>query len=316
MDKTTEIGDNLKNFKISYKTIVSISLIISFGIFVRLIIFPYDIPFKLDSLDYFSYAFTTSQIGELPKSWALANNGWPVIVSFFFRLFDGEFLDYVFLQRFLSIIFSVLTVIPLFFIAKQFVPKNVAILSTIIFIFEPRIILNSLNGETIPIYIFVGVTIVSLFLRNKIRYTYIAFMLIAILAFIRYEGILLIIPLSVMFFFKYRNKKEIIRYIIIIGLFLLVLVPIVYLRIDAYGQDGISSHLISGGQYVSIKLIEGYSDDEPWISEEKNNIAEFFYSGISGVIKSFGFSLIPIFGFFIVPSLILCLKEKNFFRID
>ena len=107
MNETIKIKNDIKN---SYKTIGAISLVILSGIIVRLIIFPYDIPFKLDSLDYFSYAFTTSQIGELPKSWALANNGWPVIVSFFFRLFDGEFLDYVFLQRFLSIIFNLVTI--------------------------------------------------------------------------------------------------------------------------------------------------------------------------------------------------------------
>tara|TARA_Y100001936_G_scaffold188676_1_gene187024 strand:- start:11951 stop:13537 length:1587 start_codon:yes stop_codon:yes gene_type:complete len=313
MGKTLEIKNDIKN---SYKTIGTISLVILSGIIVRLIIFPYDIPFKLDSLDYFSYAFTTSQIGELPRSWALANNGWPVIISFFFRLFNGEFLDYVFLQRFTSVIFSVFTVIPLFFIAKHFVPKNIAILSTIIFIFEPRIILNSLNGETMPIYIFIGVSIISLFLTNRIRYIHIAFMLIAILTFIRYEGILLIIPLSIMFFWKYKNKKEIITYVTIIGLFLLVLTPIVYLRIDAYEQDGISSHLIRGGEYVSITLTEGYSDDEPWVNEEKDNVSAFFYSGINGIIKFFGFSLIPIFGFFVIPSIILCLKEKSFSKIN
>ena len=61
--------------------IISIFAII--GILLRLYYFPYEIPFSYDTLDYFAYALTESSVGKFPENIALANNGWPTIVSIF-----------------------------------------------------------------------------------------------------------------------------------------------------------------------------------------------------------------------------------------
>ena len=91
----------------------SMVILLVIGIGIRFAYFPHDIPFTYDSLDYFGYAVKISQVGSLPQGWALANNGWPIFVSFFFNTIQqGTFFEYMGIQRSLSIIISSLTAIP------------------------------------------------------------------------------------------------------------------------------------------------------------------------------------------------------------
>ena len=86
-----------------------LGLIIILGLVLRFYYFPYDVPFSLDSLSYFSYAFEISQTGKFPIDFALINNGWPTFLSIFFSLFKFEnFIDYMELERGVSILISVM----------------------------------------------------------------------------------------------------------------------------------------------------------------------------------------------------------------
>jgi len=88
--------------------------IVSLGI--RIYYFTPEIPVTLDAFGYFFYAFDAKVIGHLPENYSIANNGWP---SFLWAIFSGfEFdnlLSYMQIQRFVSILFSVLTIIPVYF---------------------------------------------------------------------------------------------------------------------------------------------------------------------------------------------------------
>ena len=97
-------------------------LIISGGFIFRYIFFPFDIPLVLDSLGYFWYGIDLSVAKDFPTTYSLANNLWPTFLSFFFSLTNSEnYLDFMFIQRNISILFSVMTVIPVYFLAKRFV---------------------------------------------------------------------------------------------------------------------------------------------------------------------------------------------------
>ena len=64
----------------------------------------------------------------------------------------------------------------------------------------------------------------------------------------------MIIPISIVFFIRFRRqKKDLIKYIICISIFILILIPVAYLRNEASGsdilQDGFISHISAGPTY-------------------------------------------------------------------
>ena len=306
---------NRKNNKKSFLLLIINAAI---GLLIRLYYFPYNIPFTYDALDYFSYAISMSQVGHFPNGWPLANNGWPAFVSIFFSILNYEnFIDYIHAQRILSVIISVSTIIPVYLLSKKFFNNSYSIIASSLFIFHPQIINNSLLGVTESLYLFLVVTSIVLFLSKNKYQVHISFIIIGLAAITRYEGLLLVIPFSIIFFIRFRNeKRKILRYLLAVALFLLILTPIAYLRIDAAGEDGFISHYFAGFLYVSDDLIEGTEADETWIVEGENNIPIFLTNGFSGLGKMLGLLLIPFFVLLIPLSLIVLFKKKYFEKID
>tara|TARA_Y100000996_G_scaffold22363_1_gene16247 strand:+ start:2813 stop:4456 length:1644 start_codon:yes stop_codon:yes gene_type:complete len=310
---------NNKNKSVRFSDFVApLSIIGIVGLVIRFYYFPYDIPFTYDALDYFSYAMSMSQTGQFPNNWVLVNNGWPSLVSFFFMNLNSEnFIDYVHTQRILSIIISVLTIIPIYLIAKKFFDKTWSIIATALFVFNPKIIENSLLGVTESLYLFLITIGLFLLLSKNSLHAYISFIIIALVSIIRYEGLLLLIPFSIIFFIKFKNEKKIIfKYILALLLFLLIIIPVGALRMESSGQDGFISHYTAGLIYVSDDLVEGTEEDEEWIIEGQNNIPIFLKNGIYGFIKALGLLLIPFSIFLIPASLIIIFTKKYQKKID
>ena len=116
--------------KFTSNKIFAFSGIILVGLIIRMYYFPYDIPLTLDGLFYFKYAIDTSILGHLPE-YHLTNNGWPVFLSVFFSGTNSEnFLDYMTIQRLVSITASLLTVIPLYFLCRKFFEHKFAIIGS------------------------------------------------------------------------------------------------------------------------------------------------------------------------------------------
>jgi len=95
--------------KFKFLNNIKIILIILFfsGLLLRIYYTPFDLPLTQDALTYFWYANDVSILGELPRGYAVGNNSWPLFLSIFFSLSNSEnFLDYMTLQRSLSIWWS------------------------------------------------------------------------------------------------------------------------------------------------------------------------------------------------------------------
>ncbi len=108
-----------------------------------------------------------------------------------------------------------------------FLKKSYSLLGATLFIFEPRLIQNSFIGTPESMYIFLMALLLFLFLSSNFKKIYLAFGIAALLAITRYEGLLMIIPLSVVFFIRFRRqKKDLIKYIICISIFILILIPV------------------------------------------------------------------------------------------
>lgn len=305
------------NIGIISNPIIFLVIIGFVGLAIRLYYFTFDLPIIHDSMDYFSYAIVVSQQGQLPTNWELSNNGWPVFLSFFFSIFNSQnFLEFTYLQRFLTITISILTVIPVYLLCNRFVDKKFAIVGAALFVLDPRIIINSLLGISEPSYILLGTFSLFLFLSKRYTIILISFITLGLFSIIRYEGFLILIPFLIIFLLRFRRDKKIIqKTLLLIGIFFLTIFPMAYTSYEATGNDGIISPIFGGGiHYISNHIIEGVPDtDDPIYGEnsQQNRLLLFISLGLINTVKFLGWILIPIFVLFVPIGLFLFLKKRD-----
>ena len=273
---------------------------------IRLYFFPYDVPLFSDATGYFWYAIDMSILNQLPPGHSLANNGWPSFLSIIFQLMDSDnFLDYHNVQRFVGTIFSVSTIIPVYVLCSRYFKKSYSLLGATLFVVEPRLIQNSFLGTPESIYIFLMATLLCLFLSDNFKKIYLAFGIAALLALARYEGLLMIIPLSAVFFVRYRKqKKDLIKYAICISIFILILTSMAYLRNETMGQDGFVSHISAGPVYYQAS-----------IQENDSTLTDFLYLGSINLIKYLGWAQIPSFIIFIPLGVLFLFRSLDYKKI-
>ena len=278
----------------SRNAIICLGIIGLVGFLIRFFYFPDGIPITLDGTFYFWYANDLSVTGTFPANVNVPNNGWPTFLSVFFYFFNSEnFLDYMALQRYVTIIISVATIIPVFILCRKFCGNELSLLGASLFVFQPRIIENSLSGLTDPLFILLELTCLVLFLQNDFKFKYLSFAFLALACLVRYEGVVLIIPLSILFLrINKIDKKNIPRYFIAISIFLLVLLPMVFVRMDTMGYDGVTSHTIAAVSTIG-----------------KNST---MYLGIVTFIKSAAFAVFPIFFVLLPLGFFGFFRNRNF----
>ena len=89
-----------------------------------------------------------------------------------------------------------------------------------------------------------------------------------------------------MYFVRFhKNKKQIMMYILAIGIFTIILLPMGILRTESTGDNGLTSHIAAGGTYYS-----------GMIEDEGNNIIfEIITKGIGFLSKYFLLISVPLF---------------------
>ena len=289
----------------SRNAIICIGIIGMLGFIIRIYYTPQDIPLTLDAFRYFYYGIDASILGNMPVKYDFPNTGWSLFLSLVFQI--GEFkssLDYMMIQRICSEIFSVLTIIPLYFLARRFFNGSLAIVGISFFIFSPYIIENSIVGLTDPLFIFLITSFLALFFSNKKRSVIYSFLLLGGSSLIRYESLILIIPALLLFINKYKsdsNFKE--SCFLVLALFFGVIIPFALWKIQMGMPDGMFSHLMSGA-YVVIK-------DNSVICETCKISIFDPIRGMINLPKYLGVSLLPICFIFVPYSLISILRKEN-----
>jgi len=278
-------------------------LLIGIGaIAIRLIFFQNELIFSSDNLRYFMYGMDVSLTGELPTWYALQNNGWPLLLSIFFKFLDSEnFINFMNLQSYLTIIFSTVTIIPLYYLAKKFVNTSFALMTTILFIFEPRIIANSLTGLTDPLFILLIVTSLALVVQKNKYIICVTFIVISLATIVRSEGLFLIPALCLMFFLKFKiTKKTILQCIIFLLISVLIILPFSIQRMESTGDDYLVSRII-----VSSSIFSEQTQNDPNQIFSKIGSSFYIFIGFLGKL------MIPYLGIFVPLGIILFLKGKN-----
>ena len=318
-----EKNKNLKNIFLKnwYLHIIIIGVI---SISLKLYYVNFEIPFALDSLIYFIYAFDSSILGHLPEGYSPANNGWPGFVSIFFSMFEFDNpISYMQLQKSISIIISTLTIIPVFLLCKKFFNRNLSLVGASIFAFEPRIIQNSIEGITEPLFIFlIAITLVMFLSENK-KIIYGSFGIISLGTMVRGEGIMLFFVISIMFFIKYRQSWSTIpKYIPAALIFILILLPMSTYRNEVHGDDGVFGRIID---VINVYILTPSQNDQQWneltpleqqqIIDENYSGTNLITTGIENYLKYFIWVLIPIFILAVPIGIILIFKNLNYKKL-
>ena len=293
-------------------TIYPLLGMITFGVILRIIITPFEIPLSLDAIDYFVYSIVMNREGFFPSEYLTVNIGWSSILSIFmYENYNFSMLEMMTIDRIVGIIFSSITIIPIYLLSSIFFNKKTSILCASLFIFEPKIIENSVLGLTEPIFIFFT-TFAIYFAMKGGKLFFISFIFAAISAFIRFEGFLLIIPLIISFVLKKSDsKKEIIYFLVGITIFFII---IFLLNEIAYHeeQSNITNSLFSITNFYTnaIENNENQEYTKIYGNTFLDRSYQFLYKGITGFIKFLGWTMIPLLAIFILPGL-LFLKKTN-----
>jgi len=317
------------NYVNSKKNIILyLVLIITLGLGLRLYYFPYDVPIVTDGFYSFVYAMKTVFDGSLPIGYTTTNTGWSNFLSLFFVFSDtSDPLHLMDIQRTLSIILSTITIIPAFFIFRRFVDIRLALFGSFLLAVEPRLLLISLEGINYSLFFFLFVLTIALFLKKTDNSLFLSFACISCAALVRYEGLLLLIPLSIMYFLKFKDKRSIVRFLGMIFVLIIILVSVASIRMEATenlcyesyvgticGQDGISHNILGAPMFIEKHVISGIPDldDKIYNKTGTSALAEFTYLSLSNLVKFLGLSLIPFFIFFVILGLGIFMKNIKF----
>ena len=284
------------------------------GLFFRLFYFDETIPVALDALSFFTYSADINAIGKLPDNYDIAKPGWSYFLAAVFSIFNFEYtMQYMQLQKLLSISISSLTVFPLFFLITKFSQSKYALLGVLIFAVEPRIIQNSLTGNAEPIFIFFLVATILLFLNKNNKIIYLSFLLAGIATIIRPEGLFLFVGISISYIIRFRKTQFVIpKYVFALIIFILILTPVVLHK----QQDGMYGSIFERTYSILFEndnydkktretlAIMGQVD-----SSQKNT--QVFISTMEHFFKYLGWVLIPLFIVLAPIGFILFFKNFN-----
>ncbi len=289
---------NIKN------PIIVLPTIIAIGITIRFLFVPFEIPLNSDNFAYFMYAIDHS-LGQ-NSTMQVSNNGWPLFVSFFFSLYNSNnFLDYMALQRILSVVISSLTAIPIYFLCRKFFDEKFALLGSLIFVFEPRIIQNSTFGITDPLYILLIVIGMVLILSSSYKKNYLAFIAIALASTVRIEGLFLLPAFVLVFFLKNSiNKEKIFHVSVSVLIFILIISAVGILRMNESGSDSFLSRVNDSTKDLT---------DSPEIKMYGSTI-NLISTGLLNMFKFLGWSQIPMLIFVVPIGFVLMIKDRKIIK--
>ena len=175
----------------SRNSLICLGIIGLAAFIIRFFYFPDGIPLTFDAGGIFWYANDLSVSGSFPTNVNMPNNGWPTFLSILFSFFDSNnYLDYNNLQRYVTITISVITIIPVFILCRKFCSSSLSLLGTVFFVFQPRIVENSLLGISEPLFILLVLSCLVLFLQNNWKLKYVSFAFLALACLVRYLSLI------------------------------------------------------------------------------------------------------------------------------
>ena len=287
-----------------------LGFIVLTALLIRYSFHNFGLPFTHDDFGYFVFALDISILDNFPN-YLISSIGWPIFISIFFQIFSFEnLISYMILQENLSIWLSALTAIPIFFLSKKFISKKFAFFPAFLFVIEPRIVLNSVQGLTEPLFLILFTSALVLVLSKSVKLSYVAFVFASFSAIVRPEGLIIILLISILFFYNHKSQKiNFIKFFPNIVIIFAIMSPIMIYQMEIYDEELFFSRILDGTN----QLITGTGEAED-IVDGKLVPYEFDVNIIHGLQNLFKYGLwvlLPLF--FLVPlGLFSVLKRWNY----
>ena len=189
------------------KIVVCLIIIGLISLGLKLFLVDFSIPIQSDALEYALHAnaINDGQFLQHPQR----HSGWPVLIASFFSLINSEnFLDYSNIVRVLSIGISTVTIPLVYLLGRKFFDKKLSLIAASLFAFEPRLNQISGLGYSEPLFILVIVASFYFILDKNNRYVVIPFILTGIIWWIRPNGFMMLLIISIIYFIYFRNSSH------------------------------------------------------------------------------------------------------------
>ena len=220
----------------------------------KLVVSDFSIPVNSDNLDYTLFAIAHTD-GDFSQS-SHRGMGWSLFTAIFFGFIDSEnLLDYSIIIKSLSIAIGLSTIPLIYLVGRKFFDQRYSLFAACLFAFEPHLNYNSTLGLTEPIFILAVVGSFYFILNQNTRLFFISSILAGIAYWIRINGLWVFIVISIIYFITQKKSwKFIASYGMGLGIFLLIISPVLYERNNEFGDPFYSVYkdTIFAGSYESM----------------------------------------------------------------
>lgn len=182
--------------------------------------------------------------------------GWSIVISPFLGIIDSDrFLDYVNIVRLLSLSISIISIFPMYLLARRFFDEKYSLVAAFLYAVEPHLNHNAGLGLAEPLFILVMILSAYFIMSKDTRSLYLSFFLAGILWWIRFNGIVMLPILSIILFlnFKHSSRTSLI-FLMCISIFIASSSPILLQRYEQYGDPFYfsQSNTIYTGEFVTV----------------------------------------------------------------
>ena len=242
-----------------------------------------DIGYILNSMQYNEGDFFLSQ---------KKHPGWSLVLAPFMAIVNSDdFLDYGSAARILSITISIITIIPMYILARRFFDEKYSLVASSLFAFEPHLNYNSGGALSEPLLILVLILSMNFILSDKTKYHYIAFIFTGFCWWVRLEAIYPVIAIIFIYFIAHRTKSNYLRNFFLCMIFLLIIISPLF--VQRYLQFDDPFYVWYSGTILS-------DDYAELLTTENKGITDFVEKhGILGLMDRLATGLMNLFNILI-----------------
>ena len=263
-------------------------IIISLGL--KLYTVDFSIPPHTDDLEYIlnSIQYNEGDFFLSPKK----HPGWSLVLAPFMAIVNSDnFLDYGSTARILSITISIITIIPMYILARRFFDEKYSLVASSLFAFEPHLNYNSGGALSEPLLILVLILSMNFILSDKTKYHYIAFIFTGFCWWVRLEAIYPMIAIIFIYFIAHRAKSNYLRKFFLCMIFLLIIISPLF--VQRYLQFDDPFYVWYSGTILS-------DDYAELLTTENKGITDFVEKhGILGLMDRLATGLMNLFNILI-----------------
>ena len=253
--------------------------------------------------------------------------GWSIFISPFFHMTDSNnFLEYVSIARGLGLAISIITIIPMYVLSRKFFDAKYSLCAVGLFAFEPHLNHVSGLGMTEPLYILAIILSLYFILNKNSNYSYLSFLTIGLLWWVKWNGIVMLLIASIIFFTNFKKTPKLfLKYFACLAICLIVVSPMLIERNGQFGSPLFFSqneHMFTG-EYATIMAenmmgVEysafDYVDDHGF----GKFIEKFVFLGIYNLLFTLFKMSLPYLIFFLPFGILFSLRsfdqEKKYIR--